>query len=57
MEARRAHNPKVAGSNPAPATNELQGAEQVLCLLVLYVIKYDDNPWDKKEEKIIAATN
>jgi hypothetical protein len=26
MVARRAHNPKVVGSNPAPATNVLIGA-------------------------------
>jgi hypothetical protein len=25
LEARRAHNPKVAGSNPAPATKLKQG--------------------------------
>jgi len=26
VEADRAHNPKVAGSNPAPATKEILGA-------------------------------
>ena len=25
--ARRAHNPKVVGSNPAPATNQLKGLQ------------------------------
>ena len=25
LAARRAHNPKVGGSNPSPATNELEG--------------------------------
>ena len=25
LVARRAHNPKVAGSNPAPATNKIKG--------------------------------
>ena len=28
LAARRAHNPKVAGSNPAPATNRTYGARQ-----------------------------
>jgi hypothetical protein len=28
--ARRAHNPKVVGSNPAPATNRMQGLERQL---------------------------
>jgi len=25
-----AHNPKVVGSNPAPATNQLKGLQQLL---------------------------
>jgi hypothetical protein len=28
--ARRAHNPKVVGSNPAPATNQLKGFQHML---------------------------
>ena len=28
--ARRAHNPKVVGSNPAPATNKLKGFQHML---------------------------
>ena len=27
LAARRAHNPKVAGSNPAPATNQINGLQ------------------------------
>ena len=27
MVARRAHNPKVIGSNPVPATNKIKGLE------------------------------
>ena len=30
LAARRAHNPKVAGSNPAPATNIYQGSGRTL---------------------------
>ena len=29
LEARRAHNPKVAGSNPAPATKSFCGRESL----------------------------
>jgi hypothetical protein len=29
LVARRAHNPKVVGSNPAPATKFLKGSQQV----------------------------
>ena len=31
--ARRAHNPKVAGSNPAPATNEIPGQRPILSVI------------------------
>ncbi len=34
LVARRAHNPKVVGSNPAPATNPL-GCGQVCAVLAL----------------------
>ena len=30
LVARRAHNPKVVGSNPAPATNTTDGSEEWL---------------------------
>ena len=33
LVARRAHNPKVAGSNPAPATNENPGCAWVFPIL------------------------
>ena len=37
MVARRAHNPKVVGSNPAPATNSLYEREDnQLITLVFY---------------------
>ena len=29
MVARRAHNPKVIGSNPVPATNKIKGLEVI----------------------------
>ena len=30
--ARRAHNPKVGGSNPPPATNKIEGLEGIALL-------------------------
>ena len=35
LAARRAHNPKVAGSNPAPATNEIKGSADRLGLFYI----------------------
>ena len=32
--ARRAHNPKVVGSNPTPATKIIGGTDFALCLLL-----------------------
>ena len=43
LVARRAHNPKVVGSNPAPATNltsRLDDLEGLSDLLFLYQIAY-----------------
>ena len=37
LVARRAHNPKVAGSNPAPATNENPCVAGVLVFLRVWV--------------------
>lgn len=40
LEARRAHNPKVAGPNPAPATNVLdcrREIDQYVSLALTYV--------------------
>ena len=34
LEARRAHNPKAAGSNPAPAIDERRNLEGFLFLLL-----------------------
>ena len=31
LVARRAHNPKVGGSNPPPATNKIKGLRQMRC--------------------------
>ncbi len=31
LVARRAHNPKVGGSNPPPATNKIKGLRQMCC--------------------------
>ena len=42
MVARRAHNPEVAGSNPAPATNEIEGA--VLPALFLFRLAFPPCP-------------
>ena len=36
LVARRAHNPKVVGSNPAPATNEKDSKFNTLIRLVLF---------------------
>ncbi len=38
--ARRAHNPKVGGSNPPPATNKIKGLQAKVCnpFLVYYPI-------------------
>ena len=35
--ARRAHNPKAAGSNPVPATNDCEGLE-IFPSLFLYLL-------------------
>ena len=37
MAARWAHNPKVAGSNPAPTTNKSRGAE----MFPFFILKMD----------------
>jgi hypothetical protein len=34
LAARRAHNPKVAGSNPAPATNKIKRLRTILSHLI-----------------------
>ena len=36
MEARRAHNPKVVGSNPTPATNIMNGNRDAPLLAQAY---------------------
>jgi hypothetical protein len=36
MVARRAHNPKVVGSNPAPATKQFQGISLIQLILFLF---------------------
>ena len=38
LAARRAHNPKVVGSNPTPATNEIRNAAPILLLSRLSLI-------------------
>jgi SAM-dependent methyltransferase len=53
LVARRAHNPKVAGSNPAPATNEDPCTARVFCVLMPHTVEADvlkplpvDGPFD-----------
>ncbi len=36
LAARRAHNPKVAGSNPAPATNFIEGPAGPFFMSLVY---------------------
>jgi hypothetical protein len=36
MVARRAHNPKVSGSNPDPATNKIKGLEDKIFLSLFH---------------------
>ena len=48
LVARRAHNPKVGGSNPPPATTEIQGFRLIwpkpfFCLCGKIVVKFDHN--------------
>ena len=35
VEARRAHNPKVVGSNPTPATKDCQGTDILICVFLI----------------------
>ena len=48
MVARRAHNPKVVGSNPAPATIIFQGNEVISLLLnknvIIYILTQRQSP-------------
>ncbi len=38
IETRQAHNPKVVGSNPTPATNAIRGTDLGLCLLIYHLL-------------------
>ena len=38
LAARRAHNPKVAGSNPAPATNKIKHLRQLPRIFLSYIL-------------------
>ena len=39
LVARRAHNPKVVGSNPAPATNSINKCELIILYRAFYVMR------------------
>ena len=42
LVARRAHNPKVVGSNPAPATTEINKNETTRLKRVFLCLKFDE---------------
>ena len=39
LVARRAHNPKVVGSNPAPATNSTNKCKLIILYRAFYVMR------------------
>ena len=58
LEARRAHNPKVAGSNPAPATNLNQGVSSKSWPLFFWLKNHSphysphDRPIERQKGKV-----
>ena len=49
--ARRAHNPKVVGSNPAPATKKIKPLEEILLKAFFFFLPYS-YPDDFKAKKM-----
>ena len=53
LVARRAHNPKVTGSNPVPATKNGSGC---IACAVFYLGQYDESLWFEPERPEGAET-
>ena len=45
MVARRAHNPKVVGSNPAPATKSVTVVDTISATVIFYLFPFWECSW------------